>query len=122
MCLCCGLLCLVFLSGPSAAKTSQRQSNLVGPARVTSPKGRLSLFVRDGITGYGVRAEILFSSSDHSYLLSTNEGGLLEFVAEGGKFDLTINAPGYKQMKTLFSVAPSEEVKTNIWLDRESNH
>lgn len=100
---------------------SETQLASAGNALVASSKGKLSLFVRDGITGYGVKSEILFSSSKDSYLLSTDEGGILEFVAERGRFDLTINTPGYKQMKTFFSITPDEEMKTNIWLDRESN-
>lgn len=100
---------------------SETQLASTGNALVASSKGKLSLFVRDGITGYGVKSEILFSSSKDSYLLSTNEGGILEFVADSGRFDLTINTPGYKQVKTFFSIPSNEEVKTNIWLDRELN-
>jgi hypothetical protein len=103
-------------------QSSETQLASIGNALVASSKGKLSLFVRDGITGYGVKSEILFSSPKDSYLLSTDEGGILEFIADSGRFDLTINTPGYKQVKTFFSITSNEEVKTNIWLDRESNH
>src|SRR6185295_7959212 len=97
------LFVLSFLLAPSTARTAKTQGGTTtGNALVYSTNGKLSLFVRDGITGYGVKSEIVLSSSEGSYLLSTNEGGILGFVAESGRCDLTINTPGYKQMKTFF--------------------
>jgi hypothetical protein len=99
------LLSLIFNLIPSIKAQSKSQ-------------GKLSLLIRDATTGYGIKAQITLTSNKETFKLNTNEDSNVDFVAESGKYDLVINASGYKPMQTFFILTPNEPLKAKIVLDK----
>ncbi len=103
---------------------SQQNIFVVTTDPVASPinsinTGTLAFFVTDAETGYGTKAEILFTNEKEALPIQTNEGGHLVFYGSDGKYDITISAVGYNSISTYFFIEQGKTINIEAIMEKQ---
>lgn len=108
------LFLTLFISFLSFTAIGQQSKN----ALIANEKGTLSFFLTDSENGYGVPGNLLFQGAQDHFELSTDLGGQLNYTGKPGKYEISILADGYDELKTYFSIEPGKTLNIETILEK----
>jgi hypothetical protein len=73
-------------------------------------------------TGFAVNAAVeVFRNGDRIAEISADSNGTVLFQSAPGRYDFSIHAPGYHELKTCFTIAAGETLEVQVNLDKKAS-